>query len=474
MRQNILMPIMIFMTRYFYSNNSLFRLISAFFKFFSPFRLILFTAVAFFAGSCADGPTKIGIGLLPATDFVSVQAIDTLSVRSFTVFDGAIRTDRPSIGYLGKIFDPYFGSATADFVTQLRLGSPWEQGSYTIDSAKLFLKLMNVVGSTTNPATLKLSQISEQIYVDSAYYSTKSISFLEPPVGVVLNMPLLQADTINDIELKLPLEFGKYLVEDTAMLFHSDTKPDFRSVFKGLYFQLFSGTEPLLASLYLEPPSTSNTAHEYSQNYFTVYMHDESDVKFEYNFIIDANNRNASFNRFIHDFDAADPDKKIKYMNDPVNGLSDTLSYLQYLNGVYTKIVIPGLESLKNDPAYDKIGVNKARLSIPVFLDGTVYKPSTVPAQLYLRYKSEDGTRYFVPDYGIDTYHAFFGGAIDSINNIYSFNLSTFVQSYLDDVTNEIKPEVELFQGSSVTSNVILKANKSKIPVRFDFTYTKF
>ena len=78
----------------------------------------------------------------------------------------------------------------------------------------------------------------------------------------------------------------------------------------------------------------------------------------EYIFILDPTNRNACFNRFAHDFSTADPDKKIKYINEPVK---DTLSYLQYLNGLYTRIVLPGLENLKNRSQSVKIGRKQSK-----------------------------------------------------------------------------------------------------------------
>ena len=93
----------------------------------------------------------------------------------------------------------------------------------------------------------------------------------------------------------------------------------------------------LLLSLYLEPPSSSNTDHSESQNYFVIFMHDASFTQKVLYFILDANNRNAAYIRFSHDFNTAQPEKRIQHIND---GYKDTLSYLQYLNGVYTKIYI--------------------------------------------------------------------------------------------------------------------------------------
>jgi hypothetical protein len=459
------MPIMIFMTRYYHSSILPCRFISVSHQLFKIIRLTLFALAAFFVISCEEGPTKIGIGLLPGSDFVKTKSIDTLSVRSYTMYDDSVRTDNPSVSYLGQIYDPYFGTTTAEFVTQIRMAGKWDDLPFTIDSVKLFLNLLEVKGGSGGTHTLRLSEISQQIYTDSAYYSNKQVPLTGYDITDI-QLPVLKPDTINNIVIKLPAGFGNYLTRDTAKLFYSNTKPDFRSFFKGLYFRLYSSSDPVLVSLSLLPPATMG---DYG-NALILYMHNEVDVKKDFLFVLDAVNRNASFNRFSHNFNTASAGKRIKHIND---GYRDTLTYLQYLNGVYTKITLPGLESLKNDPAFDKIAVNKARLKVPVYFDGNIYKASTVPSNLRLRYKTKSGYKYDVPDYNIDQYHIFFDGTIDTTANVYNFNIASFVQGYLEDATGVIKPELELFQGAG-TRNVILKANNSKTPVKFELTYTKF
>ena len=392
------------------------------------------------------------------------------------MYDRAVSSGKPSIGYLGQIYDPYFGTTTADFVTQLRLLPAWDDADFTIDSMKLYLHLLQVKGGAGVPHRIKLSEINEMLYTDSTYFSTKTV----PLSGYVIDdieLPALRADTINDISIKIPVDFGRYLTRDTAKLFHSNSKPDFRTFFKGLYVQMYPSSDPLLVSLYLEPPSASSTVHSESQNHFTLYMHNNLNVTKVTFFVLDAVNRNASFNRFSHDFSTAETGKKIEHIDSlfiESNHYRDTLSFLQYLNGVYTKIVFPGLKALKNDPAFNKISVNKAQLTIPAYFDGDLYTKSTVTSSLRLRYKTKSGYKYEVPDYAIEsTYHSFFNGHLDTAANVYNFNIPSFVQGYLEDATDEVEPELEIFQGDG-TSNVILKANNSSTPVKFVFTYTLF
>jgi hypothetical protein len=457
------MPIMIFMTRFYHSSKLSGRFNSVSKNIFNIIHLILFALVGFFVTSCEEGPTQIGAELLPGSDFVTIKSVDTISVLSYSMYDNSIRTDNPSVSYLGQIYDPYFGTTTADFVTQIRMGSVWDDLPFTIDSVKLYLRLLDVKGGTDVSHTFRLSEIAQQIYTDSIYYSNRTLPLTGYEVTDI-DLPVLKADTINDIIINLPVEFGNYLTRDTAKLFHSNTKPDFRSFFKGLWFRMYSSSDPLLVSLSLAQPTTLGDYY----NYFVLFMHDDAGTAKEFFFILDAMNRNASFNRFSHDFSTASPEKKIMHIND---GFRDTLSYLQYLNGVYTKIELPGLESLKNDPTFNNVAVNKARLIVPVYFDGDLYKVSNVPSQLYLRYKTKSGSEYMVPDYSINA--SFFDGTIDSTANVYNFNIPAFVQRYLDPKNDSILPELEIFQGTG-TKNLILRANKSKTPVKFEFTFTKF
>jgi|WetSurMetagenome_2_1015567.scaffolds.fasta_scaffold02391_2 hypothetical protein len=470
MRPNILMPIMIFMTRYYHSSKIPRRSLSVSHFLLNLFPLSLFALVGLLMSSCEEGPTKIGIGLLPEGDFVNIKSTDTLSVWSYTMFDDSVRTDKPYYGYLGHINDPYFGTTTAEFVTQIRLKPAWDDLPFTIDSVRLYLRLLDVKGSAGVTHTLKLSEIAEQIYPDSAYYSSTPVPLTGYEITNI-EIPVLKPDTINEIILKLPIEFGNYLTRDTSKLFYHSIKPDFRSYFKGLYFQMSSGPDPMLISLYLGQPGSSNKDHLSSQNSIVIYLHDADNLIKSYAFVLDANNINASFDRFLHDYSSATPGKKIEHIND---GYRDTLTYLQSLNGVYTKIIFPGLETLKNDPSFDHIAVNKARLTVPVHFDGDIYKASQFPTNLRLRYKVKNKSKYDVPDYSIDDYNSFFDGTLDSTNNVYNFNIAAFVQGYFEDATDNVKPELEIFQAPTGIKNAIFKANASKSPVKFEFTYTTF
>jgi hypothetical protein len=466
---------MIFMTRYYNSYQNPRRFVSVPQNLFRIFFTTFIVMVTVLAGSCKKEVLKIGGDILPEGDFVSIKSIDTLSIFSYTMYDDSARTDLSSVSYLGQDYDPYFGTTTAGFVSQIRLNAKWDGQPFTVDSVKLFLQILtNKTVASGAIHTLSLSELANQIFVDTAYYPNSPIALSGFHMSDI-PIPSLRADTINNITLSLPgngVEFGKYLTRDTTKLFYNNNNPDFRSYFKGLYFQLNStNTDPYLLSLSL----TFNSSNY--NNYFILYIHDSIGTAKQYSLILDAKNTNASFNTFNHDFSTATTGDKMAHLN---TTYKDTLSYLQSLDGVYTKLILPGLKKIKTDNSFGKISINRARLVVPVHFKATVLSPYItpyVPSQLFLRYRSKTGIRYTVPDYSlgssVDISHSFFDGKLDSVAYVYNFNIPAFVQDYLEDATGNIEPELDIYQGAG-TKNVILNANKNKIPVKFEFTYTKF
>lgn len=460
------MPIMIFMTRYYNSLKHNPRFSSAVPRIYNFFTILLLTLGLVSVTSCEDKPTSIGTNLLPSGDFVEIISIDTLSAFSYTVYEDSVRSDNPSISYMGQNYDPYFGTTSSGFVSQVRMFPEWDDLPFTIDSVKLYLRFLQSKGGT-NPEIihkLRLSEIAEEIYTDKPYYSNIQVPLTGYEVANI-TLPTLKEDTINNVILKLPNSFGEYICRDTSMLFYSNSKPDFRSYFKGLYFQIDPTSDHLITSI-----SLLNESAQYYNNAIKIFMSNIDGTKKAYTFALDAVNKNAAYNIYKHDLSTAEPDKKIKHIND---GYKDTLSYIQYLNGVYTKITFPGLEVLKQNGDLTNIAINKARLIVPGYFDGSLYTASKAPSQLLLRYGTNTGDRFIVPDFYVDQYHIFYNGTLDTTAREYSFNLATFFQQYLEDASKGLKPELEMFQGAG-TSNIILKTSLGKPPLKFDFTYTRF
>ncbi len=468
MSHTILMPIMNFMTRYYHRSEHH----SRFFLFHSPLKLIsflLFITGAVIVISCDEDPTFIGKDILPSSDYVSVKSADTFNIISYTQYDYPIKTESQTEPFVGNYYDPYFGTTRCEFVSQIRLENEWIDGAYDVDSVKLILRIVTLKGSTDIFKQLRITEISDKLYVDSAYYSNTPVDTTE--FGVSVGIPPLRNDTINIAQINLPSSFGEYLIRDQDKIFYSSTGEDFRDFFKGLYIRIpsASDTDPLLLGLDINAASSLG---DYS-DYIKVYMHDREDnTYYSFRFLLDPIKDNACYARIERDFSTASPDKGFSdKINQPV---IDTLSYLQGLNGVYTKIIIPGLESLKNDPLRSRTAINKASLYMPVSYDDVYFTYATVPDQLYIRYYNTSGVKQMIQDYYIDDYHEYFNGKLDTAKDEYKFNISNFIQDYFNDKDGILKPELEVFQSSSEIKNSIMKANDSKSPVRLEMTITNF
>ena len=470
MRASTLMPTMNFMTR-FYRNPILSgRFISE--NILKVLPVLLMAGVLFFTTACEENPSKIGAGLLPGTDYVTIRSTDSMNVKSYTMYQESVQSQYPGVSYLGDMWDPYFGTSTGEFVSQL-----WLQDSLTtadfvaVDSVRLFMKILTVKGDTAAGHILKISEISKMLYynVDTVYYSNQFPSLTGH--SWTAELPSLRADTVNDIVVTFDTAFGGYLTRNKPMGFMSNDVADFRSFFKGLQFEIVPSAKPVFMSLSIASVTSTGTP----VNYFTVYTHNGYQVSEAYNFLLDAQHNSAKYNLFTHTFSDAEPDKMIQHIND---GYPDTLTYLQNMNGVYTRIDIPFLKALKSDPNFTNVAINKARLIIPFVTDATdpVYA-KTIPSTVYLRYLTSKGAKYLVRDAdpNIGPGATFYDGTPDTTTAFaYNINIATYLQDYLKDKTDSITSDLELFVPSTSGYNAVLAANKNHRRVKFEITYTKF
>jgi hypothetical protein len=453
------MPIMIFMTRFYHNSKLYCRSDSVLFhkQFFLLPAVIIW--LSFSLSSCEEKPTIIGSNLLPASDFVNIKSTDTIKVSAFTQYIKSAVTNNLTYSYLGRTFDPYFGETKTDFVCQLRLLQKWPGGGpFSVDSVKLNFTIQGAKGviDTDYVYKIKLYEIDEQLSSSVKYYSDND-PHIKKEIGT-FDLPVILKDSIQNMIVKLPDEFGVQLM-DTTRLTQEDDARDFRSYFKGLYVSLVDPPVPLLMALQFTSSSTSGTLFPY----ITVYYHSfKSGTSLTFDFVMNANS--VRYNRYTRT-PSTDATRKIKHIND---GIKDSMIYLQAFNGVYPRIKIPGLAYFKNNMT--RISINKARLSFSVLLDSSYFTATTLPSLILMKYSVTDTTQYIVPDYNVSA--DFYGGTFSTSSLTYSFNIASFVQEYIEGRISE--PVIEMYFPAGEYSNVILKANSSYKPAKFEFIYTRY
>jgi hypothetical protein len=418
--------------------------------------LTLLAITSFLIVSCEEDPTAIGEGILPGMDFDSIVAVDTMTIGMYTLFNDSATSMTPPLSYLGNMLDPYFGATSSDFVTQLWLSTAWPgYGLASVDSVKLYLKVNNAIGEVPEVNLVNIYELGEKLSEDSTYLVNSDVPVRDLDGDNILAsfaFPEMEEGTDTILQIDMPVPFGEYLMRDTSKLFLGTDTIDFRDYFYGLYFEsLQAGHRMYELDLY-----SNNTAIE-------VYYTDASGDSRFYEFLI--NDRCLNYNRYLHDYDQADPEKRIKYINEPVK---DTLAYVQSMEGVFTQMTIPGLEALRS--LAGNIAVNKARLYLPVYINTDDYTEDMVPDNILVRYDSA-GVKSLLPDYFIGSNGSFLDGSYSKITNLYELNISNFVQYYIEGKIAD--PVIEIFLSSLGTRNLILKANRADdAAVRFELTYT--
>ncbi len=446
----ILMSIMTFMTNF--HNNlsssgksefSAYVLRSVSRKIFLP----LLTVMVLLAG-CEEDPTDIGSGILPEADFVNMVSTDTFSIDTYTLYFDTLRSVNPTYSYLGSLYSPYFGLTFSDFVSQLWLYSSWPAAGAIVDSLILSLHVADVVGEIVGDQEVNIYEVDEFMHFDSVYYTNRSVPPIKQFLGSFTISPGTEGDTV--LLVHLPLTMADELIRDTTMLFLSSEVDDFRNYFNGLYFEYPQTDNRHLLKLNM---LGGNSA-------ISMYYKDTLETSRSFTFLF--NTRAVLYNRYQHDFEAADPEKKIKYINQPVK---DTLTYVQGMNGVFTKIHIPGLEGLKNEMP---VSINKARLFLPVYVNDTDFTEDLIPEIVIARYVDSDGVRKYLPDFILSP--EFFDGSYNAITDRFVINIANFVQQYLNGEIPE--PVIEIVLSSFDEKNLILRANDAVISPHIEIVYT--
>lgn len=418
----------------------------------SRFITRLLTAASFaliiFLSACEEDPTTIGSSILPGKDFNIISASDTFTIVSYTAYLDSISSMHPSSSYLGSIYSDYFGITNGGFVSQLWLYSEWPNDSRSLDSMILTLQIEDVIGEVPGDGIVEIWEVDEFMHLDTTYYTSRDV----PTKQLLASFSVPQlSNTDTVLTFNMPSIFIEELTRDTNMIYLRTDSIDFRNYFNGLYFKYPQSDNFHMLKV--------NVTGGYTN--LALYYTDTTDSKRA--FVFPFNTKAVYHNTFKHDFDAADPDKKIKYLNQEVK---DTITYIQGFNGAFTIISIPGLEQIKDQMP---IGINKARLYLPAWTDENEFPIGTLPERILARYVDEDGKRHYLSDYELS--YEFLDGKFYSLDEQYILNITNFVQDYLEGKVPE--PRIEVVLPGFSRENIILKANSNNINPKFELVLTE-
>ncbi|MBA3901351.1 MAG: DUF4270 family protein, partial [Bacteroidetes bacterium] len=253
-----------------------------------------------------------------------------------------------------------------------------------------------------SPVTIGVYELSQDIFIDSTYQTTRTIQVHPTRIGVKSNFTPQVADSV--LRIRLDNAFGQKFINASATV-NMRSQEEFIKLFKGL--QVVPEYTPNVNEGSILSFGRTATA-------ITVY-YKESGVAAQNQFIV--NNNSATINHSTLDYSGTPVGTALA---SPQQNFETV--YLQGLGGVNASVRIPNLKDILPG---GNIVINKASLIIPVDLSASGYLP---PTQIFaVQFDSVRGTVLSIPDVLVGD--AYFGGKFTAATNEYRINIGRFVQA---------------------------------------------
>lgn len=325
--------------------------------------------------SCKKEPDLLGLDLIPESDLLNHDYIDTITIEAITELEDTIRTDELTSLLIGSFADPIFGTTTASVYTQIRLPAPNINfgTDVIVDSLILTLPYKGVYGDSTTLMNLSVYELTEVIRTDTAvilpgdtaktdinypYFNFSTLSHESNPIAQFSFVPntldssliVYKKDTIKmppHLRIPLSLSFANKIVAASEEALKNNTA--FVEYIKGLYL----ATDPIFTSgqgciMYLNPLHGNSKI----TMYYRTTRGDKRDTTSIAFTLADA----GRFNNYNHHgYENASPEFLDQIENHVQTG--DKL-YLHPLAGTRIKLTFPYLSNLANK----KMAINEARL----------------------------------------------------------------------------------------------------------------
>lgn len=440
--------------------------------------LTLVTIVSLLAVSCND-PLFLGSDLLKQ-DQVGLGYTDTISMNTTTIRQDTFQVYNPSVKLIdaflvGNYNDTHFGKTKATTYLQYRLGTTQFPDFTNTKFDSLVLGMvydtLKVYGDYAKETTLNVFALNESMVSTSSYVSDKSFNADPSPIGSLTFIPNPTQkisfteyhsgvkDTINTNQMRIRLsdQLGMQLMSAPDSVYK--TNDNFLKFFKGIKISAQSENNGMLSFLPLD--LRSKISLFYSRN----------DTSFQYDFIVSS--LSARTVAFEHDYAGAFVEKYINSSNK-----SDSLAFLQGMQGTLVKVEMPYITALK-----DKI-VNKAELNIYVKEFAGESPLFRSVANVLLSEKKDSGKFVSINDVlvaisvgGESGLSKFFGGTLveESVNGQkrlkYKMDISSHIQKMIKGSVDQ-SLYLTVYRRGESANRVALYGTGSVLPPQLKITFT--
>jgi hypothetical protein len=435
--------------------------------------LMLFIATVF---SCKK-TTYIGIDVLPHSDDVGAIFTDTFRLITNTIQEDSVLTSSTLNDICGFIYDPVFGKSYAAIYTQLLLttndvnfGDP---DTLYIDSVVLTLSYAGSYGYKNVPQTFNVYRVTQDMgpKPTNGYYSNQSFTVDPEPIGrKELFVPNLTDSVIAfgglfppHMRIRLSDRFGQELLEQsgTANL-SNDTL--FKQYLKGICIAPDTVATPFSASmLYFNLTSLVSGLH--------LYWHTPLRDSGTYDFPIGSNEIRMEY--FNHNY----ANSTIASHLQIPSSQNDSVVFAQGAGGLKVRIMIPGLDTLKN------VVINKAEIVMTQIIDpertDSIF---STPPQIVCVTADSTGKDLVIPD-ALQFFPSPGGGKITKVTldrqtyAQYTFSVATQLQEIVNGTTTDRglfliiyrrgeTPDRIMAGGNNRSDNLKMKLNLVYTPIR--------
>lgn len=405
--------------------------------------------------------------LIEETDLLTIDdnlslAKDTLHTKVFTLYQDALESYGVSAGVLGTVTDVNFGNSYASLYAQCGLSSnniTFGDGKQ-LDSVVLTLRYLTTYGKFTQPLTVAVYEVTDNM-VDSFKYKTNdAFSVAIPPIGTLNNwipnltdsVSTLQGNVLPHLRVTLNKTFGeKILLADSLSLVDNTA---FRQLFKGFYITTAgSPTGNGIANLDLASTVTG----------ITLYYHNNAEDSLSFRLPVSG----VTVNHFDNVYSGSPVATSV---SNP-NPAGEEQMYIQGGAGTKGKILITDLDSLPKN-----IAINKAEIIFSQRMNSTD-TAYNAPELLDLFRIDDAGQAQGIDDDGLTG----FGGVLtaETVNGEtvyrYRFNIKKYFQKLVQGVYNNNGFLLQVYRENVKTERVVIanSSTDSKYQITVEVTYTR-
>jgi len=371
--------------------------------------------------SCKKETGSIGLDAGDAA--LKPLEIDTFTLQTRTVLEDSLRSDGTSYQMLGATRTSDFGLNSAAMTLSFALPSSSFAfpAGIVIDSVvfqAVYTGPEQFAGNLNTPMTIKVSEVSKRLYLDSTYYSNGFIpttASTQTITGVTHKLSdsvyIMENGTAKVLAPQMRLKLGQTVVDKllNASSANLGSNTAFQDYFNGLKFEVETGAlnngEGNIVYLNFNS-ATSGLA---------VYFNDTG------KYVFPVGQSGVKIGSFAHDFSGVTAIQN--QLADPTGNFD--ITYVQSMAGLKTRIDVPNLLKLVDGGVY---GIVDAKF---VFNYDKSTTSTEFPAfnRMLLLKRDSNNQNNFVADQIINS--TFYGGAKQDVG-YYEFHITREIQDILN------------------------------------------